>query len=287
MAEIVVYEHQNFKGCDFSNRELIGVKFVLCEFDDTLFLNANLSDAQFIRCRASGPVVFDGANMRGCKIESSHFQNSKFNRVNLSYSHITGSSFAKSSLLSCNFNEAEIDDLDISLCNLHLASFVNAQISSLNYYPVRPIPYMRGLKPFRKTAIQQNTIFINGNKHLGFTEYCNSELRKDKFFTSVNKTNPLYHPMAVLFLLLFGLLTDFGQSFARWTICTIGIIVVFALFPLLLDAGVFETSIKDSMLAFFGMGIRESSWLYIIESIVGYFMLGALISLLTSKLSID
>ena len=283
----VVYENIDLTGKDFSNQDLSNVKFVLCDFDDTLFVNANLTNAQFIRCTAKGPIMFEGANMSGCTIKSSSFCNSKFNKANLSRSHIVASNFSKSSLMMCDFSEAVIDNLNVAQCNLHLSSFVNAQISSLKYLPLRPMPYLRGLRLFKSADIQQNTIFINGNKHLDFAEYCNSELKKEKLFVSVNKSHPILHPFAILFLLLFGLLTNFGQSFTRWAVCTVGIVVFFSLLPVLMGDGVFVETIKDSTIAFFGMEIKNNSWLYISESIVGYFMLGALISLLTSKLSID
>ena len=40
----VVYENIDLTGKDFSNQDLSNVKFVLCDFDDTLFVNANLTN---------------------------------------------------------------------------------------------------------------------------------------------------------------------------------------------------------------------------------------------------
>lgn len=284
-----LYESRNFCGDDFSGKDLSGSVFMKCTFSDVNFKGANLRGARFISCKNTGELSFDNADMRGAELNRCTFRSVSFKHAVLADSTICNTDLSNSRLIACRFNGSFIDGLNVSRCNMNMATFFDAQIMAIEYMPVRRIPYMRGLHPFKHRQIQHNAIFIDGNQHLGFTAYCNSEVRKDKFFSTANSINPLLRPFAFVILALFGLLTDFGQSFTRWLLCVVAIVALFALGTMLLYGTGPSESVMNSMLAFFGFGeiVGGYTYPYVIESVIGYFMLGMLISLLTTKLSID
>ena len=285
----LIYENRNLCGEDFSGKDLSGAEFKKCTFSDVNFKGANVRGARFISCKNTGELSFERADMRGVELHRCTFRSVSFKSAALLDATICNTDLSGSRLIACRFNGSFIDGLNVSRCNMNMATFLDTQIMAIEYMPVRHMPYMRGLRPFRRTQIQHNTIFINGNQHLEFAAYCNSEARKDRFFSTANSLNPLLHPFAYIILALFGLLTDFGQSFSRWLLCVVAIVAFFAVGAMFLYGTDLSESVLNSMLAFFGFGEIRGGYTYpfVIESVVGYFMLGMLISLLTTKLSID
>lgn len=283
------YLSECLNGSDFSEQDLTNVIFKKCKFKNVRFKNTILKNAQFISCDKIENLSFENADMTGCTIHLCKFPDSIFKNTNLSNSSIKGSDFSSSSLLGTRFNGSIIDGLDISKCNLNMASFLDTQIGTINYLPTRPLPYFRGIRIFHSNYLIRNSIFINGNQHLEFTEYCNSELRKDRFFASANRQKGPIRIMAIILLVLFGILTDFGQSFGRWFTCVICILGACTLIPLYTYGLQIGDAIQNSILAFFGFGEINIGYnaFYVTESAIGYFMLGILISLITTKLSIN
>lgn len=274
---------------DYSGKDFSGLVFRSCTFTNVIFKNAILKDCEFYNCYTEEKVSFEGADMTGCTLHNVVMDNTDFTKAILVNSNIINADLSKSSLHAVKFNGSHINGLKVGGCNMNMASFENTEIANLDYSPVRHQPYMKGINIFVKGNLHNNTIFISGNQHTDFYDYCLYERRKDKFFNSVNKTSLPIRPFAVLFLLLFGLFTDFGQSFRRWTVCTIGIIVFYALVPILKCGAALYDAFLASLLAFFGFGEIPFGYdfFYVGESVIGYFMLGALISLLTNKLSIN
>lgn len=281
--------YTNISDKDFSNQDLSGCKFSSTHFQNTTFKGAILKGCEFFNCTAEDDLSLEEADMEGCIINKCRFINIDFKKAKLTHSKILNSDFSGSSLHAVKFNGTRIDGLTVHECDMNLASFDNTEICSIHYNRVRFIPYMRGIKLFRKGILNTNTIFMSGNQHLDFYDYCAYERRKDRFFNSVNNIQSPLRPIAVLVLMIFGLFTDFGQSFRRWAICTVGIIALYTLIPLFKATMSLKTALLSSLLGFFGFGEIPVgySFFYVSESIIGYFMLGALISLLTSKLSIN
>lgn len=274
---------------DFSGQDLTGYVFRSCTFVETTFKDAIMRNCTFLNCSVGEHVSFERADMTGCMIKQCRFNNADFTKAVMTSSKILNSDFSGSSLYAAKFNGSYISGLVLNECNMNLASFENTEITAVDFLPQRKIPYMRGIKLFKKGSLQNNTIFMSGNQHTEFYDYCLYERRKDRFFNSVNKVGLPLRPFAILFLFLFGLFTDFGQSFKRWSFCTFSIIVAYMAVPMIQEERLFSEAALSSLLAFFGFGEIPFGYdfFYVSESIIGYFMLGALISLLTSKLSIN
>ena len=273
---------------DFTNAQFGSKIFDKCTFRNCRFDGMDLSGVTFKVCTAED-VSFDGSNLKGATFNRGSFSNCNFNNSILCDSNFKGTNFSGSKFIRARFDGSDINNINIARCNLNLASFENTKIDCIEYKPTRKIPYLRGLKLFRKGQLQSNTISINGNKYLEFYDYCISERRKDRFVNSTNNAHPIVRPFAVVLLALFGVLTIFGQSFARWTICTLGLISVYALFAVIEADDTFADALVASLRSFFAFENIDGSMQYVFlsESIIGYFMLGTLISLLTTKLTIN
>jgi len=286
---------KTFKDSDLSNKnynskDLSHCQFLNCNLSGVSFANANLENTYFFECRVEdlNPVSFEGANLNNAKIDECIFDNSIFRNVQLINSSISNSKFRRSNFIGCRFNRALIENIDISKSQLHLTSFIDSQILSITFEPSLKIPYLRGLRYFKITNQIYRTIFINHNDHLSFTEFCHLESRKDKLFSKVQSGGILTRSFKLLFLNLFGILTNYGNSLTRWFICVLFIIFSFSLVIFLsYDSYSYLDTIKISGNAFFNFGSPPEQLELILfwVSIFGYFMLGILITLLTVKVS--
>lgn len=292
------YIAQNLTNKNFDGSDLKGVRFEGCTLSGTTFCKSNLSNTTFYHCKSSIELSpnFEGANLEGSRFELCDFQNSSFKDAEFINATILNSKLIGSNLKGCRFNGSRIEGLNISGCELHLASFIDAQILSIEYKPFVRIGLLRGHSLFKKSNQIFRTIFIKANEHLEFSNFCRDESRKDYFFSMANQKYHFKRILALIGVLLFGILTNYGTSFSRWILCSISIIILYAI---LLRSFCINDDIiwhiKSSLTSFFDFGSAatvlspsspvEVQFLLISESILGYFMLGVLISLFTSKIN--
>ncbi len=278
------YISKNFSHRDFSGQDLRGCYFLDCTFDDTCFIGADLQGATLIKCHGYG-VVFTTAKLRQVVFENCRFPFSDFTQADFTDSDIRGLDLHGSVLSGCRFNQSRIDDLNIRRCELGMASFLDSQIFSVDYIPHMAPRGMRHLHFFRKGHLYHNQIFINGNQHLQFSKFCRDEASKERLFTRVDNLPAFLHQIGYITLFLFGIVSDFGQSFMRWLLFVAGIVAVFACILYFQYGLTLSTSFGESLRIFFSLDVSpHDSLVYILESVTGYFMLGILIALLTNKI---
>lgn len=272
---------------DFSHQDLTGAKFTNCNLEAASFEGAILNDAVFNHCTGRG-ITFNHAEMRHVKIDNCDFRNSWFEDTNLFDSQIKTLNVEGSSLMGCRMNKSKIDGLNVAHCYMNMASLLDTQILSISYQPALKTKFMRNIHPLIPGRLHHNNIFINGNHHLEFAAFCRQESIKERLFTNVDCLKPWLRPLGVAALWTFGLVSDFGQSFGRWMLFVSVLILCFALMLVLQQSIPFATAFEESLRTFFGLDLTPSNnLLYLIEAITGYFMLGVLISLLTSKLQLN
>ena len=280
------YVNQNLSQRDFCSQDLTEARFINCTLEATSFKDANLTGATFNHCTGHG-VMFSSALMRHVQIDNCKFLDSQFENANIFDAVINNLDVRGSVLQGCRFNKSKIDGMDVALCNLNMTSFLDTQILSLNYMPTLPMPFMRGIHPLKPGHLRHNHIFMNGNQHLEFTGFCNKEAVKERLFTSIENRRRWVRPVGIAVLWGFGVISDFGQSFTRWLLFVTLIILFFtALLTLHFDVPLI-TALDESLRSFFGFDLEPTSnAIFLTEAITGYFMLGVLISLLTSKIQL-
>ncbi len=117
-----------FVRCDFSNTVLRGidasrVEFIDCRFIGVKALECRMEDILFERCNGRYGQFQDGSAVRSEFVES-QFEDADFRGVNLSHSKWTKSSFVRadvtgSKLQGCDLSGAETEGLLVAALDLH------------------------------------------------------------------------------------------------------------------------------------------------------------------------
>ena len=145
-----------------------------------MFTQQNLKGVKFEVCKGNY-VSFRGVDLTDSTFDKGFFINSDFTDANFQSANLRATRFTGSLFIGCRFDYAQINSIDISRCNLHLSSFENTKIDKIIFLPARSIPKLRGLN----------------------------------FFKRVNESPAGIRQLAIIFLILFGFFSDYGQSFKR------------------------------------------------------------------------
>ena len=278
----------NLQHSDYSGKYLVGHVFEKCNLNDVSFKHADLTGAVFNNCQGEG-LLFTGASLKGVTIENCSFTFSDFEHADLRESHLVSLDLSWSALTGCQFDKAVIDNLTVKNCEMNMASFVGARIYSIDFLPKLSYGFMRGIGLFTAGKMHHNQVFINGNSHLAFVDYCRREATVERIISRVEEDHKWYtRPLRVIGLCLFYFISDFGWSFYRWLIFLLGIVGSFA-FLYCIQLGLEPLlALNISLHAFFSLDLDQltdlTSWLFLAESVTGYFMLGVLVSMLTNKI---
>lgn len=273
---------------DFSGKNLEGHVFVQCNLTDVSFKHANLTGAVFNNCKGEG-LLFTGACIKGATMENCSFTFSDFEHADLRESRLVSLDLSWSALTGCRFNKAVIDNLTIKGCEMNMVSFIDAQIYSVDFLPVLPQGFMRGIGLFMPGKMRHNQVFINGNNHLAFADYCRREATAERLLSQVEEDHNWFsRPLRLAGLWLFYVVSKFGLSFFRWLIFLLAIVGFFASLYYFRLGQELLPALNISLHAFFSLDLDKitdlTSWLFLAESITGYFMLGVLVSMLTNKI---
>ena len=274
---------------DYSGKNLEEHVFEKCVLNDVSFKHANLTGAKFNNCQGEG-LIFTDACLKGATIENCSFTFSVFEHAHMDESKIVSLDVSHSALTCCSFRKAKIDNLNVAGCEMNMASFIDAQLNSVKFTPTLPKGVMRGINFFIPGKMHHNQIFLNGNQHLAFAGYCHRQSLIERLVSRVEEDRcPLSRPFKVAGLWIFYLVSDFGLSFFRWLGFLLAIIAVFTGWYCLDFGEPLLQSLNLSMHAFFSLDLdlltdNPTCWLFLAESITGYFMLGVLVSMLTNKI---
>ncbi|GEM_PF-5720855 len=278
----------DLRGKMFRGYILINYSFINCDLSGVSFGKSNLQSVVFEDCYSieDSPPDFESAKLSSVTIRNCKFPNARFYDADInSGSTIENLILTGGQLGRCKFNDSTISDLHIENCHLNQASFIGSQIRSIHYRPIKRICPLRGLKLINGNNQQFRTIFINGNSHLEFADFCKLERRKDKLYSSIRGAKWIVYPISLLIVYLFGILTNYGTSFKRWFLCSALVILTFSVVAYFIRGFSSLKSIYVSIAAFFNFtanGVLPKEFL--IETVIGYFMLAIMISLVTSKI---
>ena len=113
------YEACSFRGCNFSNADLSGSRFIECSFDE-----CNLSNAQLKKS------AFQDVAFRNCKMLGLHFENC--NDLGFSVR------FENCQLDHCSFYQLRLSKTPFINCKIHEADFSGADLKGGHFRSVRP-----------------------------------------------------------------------------------------------------------------------------------------------------
>ena len=243
---------------------------------------ANFGEAQFsgaadfVRAQFSGAADFRSAQFSG----AADFGGAQFSgEVNFSGAEFHSKSF---------FMEVKFEDLN--QLNMINTSFYNV-FGLLEYIAENRNKFKRskGIKYLHDTCKP-----ILGETTVSRLPLLSREIKDDVYLMSFKKKHPTIH-------FIWWLFADCGRSFSRWALWSIIFAVLFAY--LFFSMGTeafsisklpfsFETMLYYSLVTFTTLGFgdvipntAEASRLVMLEVILGYIMLGGLISILANKLA--
>lgn len=159
-------ENLNFRGCDFSEANLTGVKFVNVDLRDTDFRSANLEGATFKQTK------LDGANFTDAVLSGAVF---------------------KTDVTACDFTNAQLKEADFRKATLEMADFSKARLKRANFRGTRPrravfddalMSDFRASNAVFKRASFQNASIANTNFHdaaFHDVDFTNADLQNTKF----------------------------------------------------------------------------------------------------------
>jgi len=248
----------DLRGIDFSNFSNI-INDEIFGFD---FSNCNLKYSNFSQS------FFSSSNFRNSDILYSDFSHSILDFCDFSNTNLTLTDLSNSTLESSDFRGSWITDVDFSNANLGFIKFSNkTDFQNIN------------VNSFQGTT---NPIFLSFIKRKHYL----------KHFKAHNRINTMIY-------YLWWLISDCGQSFSRWFITSIVIIAFFGYLFNVNSNSFFIANGRQptpytfyyySTVAFTTLGFGDivpkdiiGEILISIEVILGYIMLGGLLSIFSSK----
>lgn len=260
------------RGPRFHDTDLRGadLSHAYCYVSD--FSGASLSGASFSN------AILERANLANNDLSELEFSGANLSRANLEGSDLTGARLNRAAMIHTNLQGATLSDADVSGASMQSANFADAKVDGIRYDRKARFKGIRvsscyGSSRFRRHAEDQD------------------------FIEEFKEAHPFYYT------LWLGL-TDCGRSMGRVVIWSAGLAFVFAILYYILGEDAFNIDPDDSLgwtpftliyysvvtittLGFGGITPRTpaAAALVMLESVMGYLMLGILISILATKVA--
>ena len=309
-----IFDGALFYECDMSNVNLAGCCLSTAKFAKVDLKGANLGGmfeplamlkgVIFSHCDLS-KLFLQRADFEGSDISMSNFYDSKFYNcsfnnttakgVNFNSSSLWNSSFRNCTLVETTFNDAKLDGCDLSFSNLRLASFENANVYNVTHD-------IDGLWKRVKEAFKGQIT----PKHIGCR--CSSAYGNERFKKRIKEeayVEEFARDNSKLYK-AWLLSSDCGRSMGLWLVLSGFIILLFSTFFYLgSDSFTFNLQVQElvdnkqyfpfvyySVVTFKTLGFGDitpitqtAMFLVVCEVIIGFIMLGLLISILANKVA--
>ena len=295
----------DYRGRDFSGEDLRGANFARADLRGAIFIDALLGDA-ILNGANIAEADFTGADLAGADLNHSHGE-----RVGLSGAKLCGARLAFAELPQCSLVAADLTGADLRGAKLSGATLTDANLTGCDATgaglehaelcdaTVGDATFDRadlrgallcGVKRFRTSSwlgadvrdipplgVSRWKRFVNDQNYL-------EEFRRE---SALNAT--LYR--------VWWLTSDCGRSMLRWTLCTTLLVIVFAAAyaTVPVDYGDYETWFSPfyySVVTMTSLGYGDvlpasvaAQALAMTQVLVGYVMLGGLISILSNKMA--
>lgn len=294
----------NLGGCCLSTAKFAKVNLKGVDLGGMFQLLATLKGVIFSHCDLS-KLFLQNADFEGSDISMSTFYDSKFYNcsfnnaiikgVNFNSSNLWNSSFRNCTLIESTFKDAKLDGCDLSFANLRLTSFENANVYNVTHD-------LDGLWKRVKEAFKGKST----PKHIGCR--CSSAYGNERFKKKITEeayVEEFARDNSKLYK-AWLLSSDCGRSMILWLVLSGFIILLFStLFYLGSDSFTYNLHVQEmidnkqyfpfvyySVVTFTTLGFGDitpitqfAMFLVICEVIIGFIMLGLLISILANKVA--
>ncbi|WP_250657725.1 pentapeptide repeat-containing protein [Alkalimarinus coralli] len=309
--------HAKFTGADLAGVNLSKADLLLADFTGANLKGANLTDATpnldtaLVRTRR-GPRFKDsdltGANLSGAYCYISDFSGAKLTDCLFNKSYLVRANLSHLDLQHNPFNMAVLSKADLSYANLQHADFTHSVLDHANLsYTTLSQASLKGanlkganLDNAQVEGIQYDRKGIYRGSRVA-TCYGSSRFRRfaqdQDFIEEFREAHPVYYGFWLA-------LTDCGRSMTRVVSWSIGFAILFGCIFYSLGESAFDianqttlpwslfTMVYYSVVTFTTLGFGDitpttplSAAVVMIEVVVGYLMLGILISILADKVA--
>ncbi|MEZ6194652.1 MAG: pentapeptide repeat-containing protein [Planctomycetota bacterium] len=287
---------------DLAGRDLSGADLSRCRLVGTCFFGADLAGASFFEAQMEeaefGDANLTGANLERVKAKRAGFGRAKLvdaslNEADLEGASLPGVELSGARLLRARLDRARLRDARLTGADFTGASFVDADLSDAHVDDgVFRDAVLRGaqvgdLVGFRTADwIGADARDVQASHAYGFRRWVADQNFLDEF----QRANPiLYH--------VWKLTSDCGRSVERWITCTgaMSLFFAFAYHFVDIDYGDHRTwfsplyfSIVTMTTLGYGDAVPASvpaQMLAVSQAVLGYVMLGGLLSILSEKLA--
>jgi len=278
------FKNRDLRGESFQGKNLAAAYFHNCNLAGCDFSRTNLAGARFERCTATdAPLILSHTNceritIAGCRFPFLIARNVKMGSANLRETDFTNADF-----LGAIFDSAVLDGCNVSRANLHFTSFRRAKLVSVSFRPA----YRTGLAEVAKAVWTQpstRVIFTSGTEDSPFVRHCVREHRLGQIIAEIRQLDLLRRIFFAGVVLIFGIISDYGNSLSRLLLFTVAVVVVGVV-------GISVTGVMDLSAAvlitlsmLLGLSDTETLPIFaVIYAMVGYLILAVLIAILTTR----
>lgn len=295
----------DLEGRDFTGQDLEGVDFSRANLRGALFMGAKLRGATFFEVDAEGAEFatadLEGAILRQGRFGHAGFGSAKLDGVDAASAHFEGASMIGASchgatfvgahlaetrwndadLTGANLRKAHLESADLSGVKLDGATFDGADLDGARLSRVTGFRTASWLGIDAVVLDRRGACFIN--------DFIQDQNFIAEFRGQGRGAEWTYR--------VWWLTSDCGRSSLRWAACSGGLAVLFALLytQVNIDYGDYETPISPlyfSLVTLTTLGYGDAvpatmaaQAIVMVEVVVGYVMLGGLLSLISNKLS--
>lgn len=279
------------KGKNVSRQDFSGCVFEECDLTNTSFAEANLAGATFNRCccNTNSFTKFSMANLSGSHWHGCRLENADFDDANLTAAKIRNSTIKGATARNSQWDESRLDDVNFAMVDFDLASFRNVKVLRVEFRPALTTGTRHFLRLLKQKRTAKHTIFTSGTELSPFIEYCSREYRLSLLLLEIEQL-PFYRKLPrILFAALIGLVSDFGHSLSRWLASALLMISTFAAYFVLMKKTAFVDytgAWHHALLHFINQGqfsLATNGVAQTTLNVLGYFMLGMLISIITNR----
>ena len=310
MQALADYGSQNLVGADLAGQDLSGIDLrgrdlSKANLSECTLVNAQLEGATLYQARLEGAELA-GANLAGANLVEIEAARSGFGRANLRGANLTGASLQGATLSGADLAgadlraaqmdgarllRAKLSDADLGRASLCGAEIADCEVSraSFRHADLRDAR-IRGPLGY-DTADWVGTDFRNA-------DLCGAYLMRrfahDQNFLEEFRNQSPAHALAYV---VWNVTSDCGRSATRWALWTLAIALTFAgiYTTMPIDYGDYETWLSPlyfSVVTLTTLGYGDSlptnpetQLVVMIEVVLGYFMLGGMLSLLSNKMA--
>lgn len=304
----------DLSGADLRNLDLQGINLANANLERTNFAHADLRHANLASANLGGVClaftdldhsILAYANLTDADLRAANLNRASLEDANLSYANLTHASLEGASLAYANLTRANLTDTDLIGVNLQAANLDGANVATVKYdtnIAGKIFKNSRGsvryLRQKKLDLILDTTVRCRGVN----AATCYGSQRFKLFLQDQDYLEEfLETAWGRRICFLWWLSADCGRSLFRWAGWSVTIAFVYAVIYYLLGEDSFSASFLEinlrnmiyySVVTFTTLGFGDitpkttrAAMIVMTEVIIGYIMLGGLITIFASKLA--